>query len=170
MNSRMIVSEHKDLVFHVIHRMLTDTTQHEEMFQEIFLNVLQGLPGFRGESKLSTWIYTVAVRTCLDCLKKQGRCREDSLDAKRDDRGWEPEDGQQRESAERGLRRRDLDAVLNELPLKYRLPVTLFYLEGRSYREIQQILDLPEGTVKTNLYRGLRAMRTILGGDLHDHL
>lgn len=170
MKSRMIVSEHKDLVYHVIHRMVSDTTQHEELFQEIFLNVLQGLPGFRGQAKLSTWIYSVAVRTCLNHLKKQGRIREDSLNAKFDDLGWEPEDGTQRASTERRLQRRDLDAVLNELPLKYRLPVTLFHLEGRSYREIQQILDLPEGTVKTNLYRGLRAMRNLLGGNLHDYL
>ena len=184
MNSRKIVSEHKDLVYHVIHCMLSDATQHEEMFQEVFLNVLQGLPGFRGESKMSTWIYAVAVRTCLNHLKKQGRLREDSLNAKLDDPlcrpspsfaklddlGWEPEDGEHHESAELRLRRRDLDVVLNELPLKYRLPVTLFHLEGRSYREIQQILDLPLGTVKTNLYRGLQAMRQLLGGTLHDHL
>lgn len=170
MNMRVIVSEHKDLVYHVIHRMLMDRNQHEEMFQEVFLNVLQGLPGFRGDSKLSTWVYSVAVRTCLNHLKKQGRVREDSLDRKLEETGWEPVDEIQKDLAESRLRRRDLDAVLNELPLKYRLPLTLFYIEGRSYREICQILDLKEGTVKTNLYRGLRAMRRLLGGNLDDHL
>lgn len=170
MNSRLIVSEHKDLVYHVIHRMITDRRCHEEMFQEIFLNVLQGLPRFRGESKLSTWIYSVAVRTCMSHLKKQGRFREDSLDMKLDEKGWEPTGDIQKDSAESRLRRRDLDAALNELPLKYRLPLALFHLDGRSYREICQILDLPEGTVKTNLYRGLRAMRNLLGGTLDDHL
>ncbi len=63
-----------------------------------------------------------------------------------------------------------LDGAINQLPPKYRMPVMLFYMEHLSYREIAECLAMPVGTVKTNLYRGLRKLRDILGGDIHDHL
>ena len=170
MDSRKIVNEHKDLVYHVLHRMVTDRDYHEEIFQEVFLNILEGLPGYRGEAKLSTWIYTVAVRTCLAHRKQYNKHHQESLEERLDRDGWQPTADSETDGAGPRLLRRDLEGALDQVPVKYSLPLALFYLDGRTYTEIGEILDLPIGTVKTNLFRGLRALRNQLGGELHDHI
>jgi len=58
-----LIEDHKNLVYHLIHRTVRDRTAHEEIFQEVFLNVLESLPRFEGRSKLSTWIASIAVHT-----------------------------------------------------------------------------------------------------------
>ncbi|MCP4548966.1 MAG: RNA polymerase sigma factor [bacterium] len=169
MKSNRIVDEHKDLIYHVLHRTISDRALHPDLFQEIFLNVLRGMPRFRGDAHLSTWIYSVAYRTCLAHLKRSKSHMEESLEERREREAWEPVSSGEDEIAAR-LKRGRLESALGALALKHRLPLTLFYLEQRSYREIATILALPMGTVKTNLFRGLQELRKQLGGDLDDHL
>jgi RNA polymerase sigma-70 factor (ECF subfamily) len=174
MDTERLVHEHKDLVYHVLWRMVRDREAHRDLFQEIFLNILRGLPDFRGEAKLSTWIYGVAVRTCLLHLRRIKNEPLTSLDERQERGTPEPSDAAALASSADPLsevdRERALERALGGLPMKYKLPLTLFYLEGRSYREIAEILSVPLGTVKTHIYRGLREMRRKLGGELHDHL
>jgi DNA-directed RNA polymerase specialized sigma24 family protein len=72
-NTDRLVEDHKNLVYHLIRRTVHDRTAHEEVFQKVFLNVLEGLPRFRGGSKLSTWIAAVAVHTCYKFIQKASR-------------------------------------------------------------------------------------------------
>jgi len=163
-----LVEDHKKLVYHLIHRTVRDRSAHEEIFQEVFLNVLESLPRFEGRSKLSTWIASIAVHTCYKFIQEAGRRERvgsfgDWLEA-----GPEPgvpSDVQER--LERDDIRRRLERRLGELPRKYALPLTLFYLEGMSYQEIADILEVPLGTVKSHLFRGLKELRKRIegGGD-----
>ena len=163
-----MIEDHKDLVYHLIHRTVRDRAAHEEIFQEAFLNVLKSLPRFEGRSKLSTWIASVTVHTCYQFLQKaKKQDRVESFEAwleKRSEPGI-PSDVQ--EKLERREDRRRLDHYIRQLPPKYALPVTLFYLEGLSYKEIAGILETPMGTVKSHLFRGLGELRKMMegGGD-----
>jgi len=135
-----LVEDHKKLVYHVIHRTVRDRAAHEEIFQEVFLNVFESLPRFEARSKLSTWIASIAVHTCYKFIHEAGKRERvesfgDWLEG-RPDPGV-PSDLQ--ENLERNGVRRRLERHLGELAPKYALPVTLFYLKGMSYREIAAI-------------------------------
>jgi RNA polymerase sigma-70 factor (ECF subfamily) len=163
-----LVEDHKKLVYHVIHRTVRDRAAHEEIFQEVFLNVLQSLPRFEGRAKLSTWIASIAVHTCFKFVQK-ARERE-RVGSFGDWLEGPPELGvpaDVQESLERDNIRQRLEWHLAKLPRKHALPVTLFYLEGMSYREIAEILEIPLGTVKSHLFRGLKELRNRIegGGD-----
>ncbi len=166
-----LVEDHKNLVYHLIHRTVRDRSAHEEIFQDVFLNVLESLPRFEGRSKLSTWIASIAVNTCYKFIQKAGR-REallsfgDWLEG-RPDPGV-PSDLQ--DNLERNDARWRLERHLGELAPKYALPVTLFYLEGMSYTEIAEILGIPLGTVKSHLFRGIRELRKRIEGGEDGHL
>lgn len=161
-----LVEEHKNLVYHLIHRTVRDRTIHEEIFQEVFLSVLESLPRFEGRSKLSTWIASIAVHTCYKFIRRAGK--RERVESFRDwlEEGFEPGvPSDLQENLERSDVRRRLERHLGELAPKYALPVALFYLEGMSYQEIAEVLEIPLGTVKSHLFRGLRELRKRVEGD-----
>jgi RNA polymerase sigma-70 factor (ECF subfamily) len=138
-----ILAQHQDKVYRLAYAMLGNPTEAEEAAQETFVRVWKGLGKFRGESLLSTWIFTIARRTCLDLLK--ARKKTVGLEAV-----------EERTRMERGLL--DIDLLLAELPERAREAVVLFYLEDRSYEEVAKILSVPMGTVKTLLFRARKQM------------
>ncbi len=165
MNTDRLVEDHKDLVYHLILRTVRDRTAHEEIFQEVFLNVLESLPRFEGRSKLSTWVASIAIHTCYKFIQKAGkRVRVESFPnwLERELEPSVPSDLQ--ENLERSDMRRRLEQNLAQFAPRYALPVTLFYLEGMSYQEIAEILEVPLGTVKSHLFRGLRELRKMNEG------
>jgi RNA polymerase sigma-70 factor (ECF subfamily) len=163
-----LVEDHKDLVYHLIHRTVRDRAAHEEVFQEVFLNVLESLPRFEGRAKLSTWIASIALHTCYKFIHKAGKQERVASFGEWLERGPEPGvPSDLQADLERSDVSRRLERHLAELAPKYALPVTLFYLEGMSYQEIAGILEVPLGTVKSHLFRGLRELRKRIegGGD-----
>lgn len=164
-DTNLVIENHKNLVYHLIHRTVKDWASHEEIFQEVFLNVLESMPRFEGRSKLSTWIASIAVHTCYKFIQKAGKREKvvsfgDWLEAV-------PEPGvpsDLQDNLERNDLRRRLERYLGELSPKYALPVSLFYMEGMKYQEIAEILELPMGTVKSHLFRGLKELRKRIEG------
>ena len=160
-----LIEDHKNLVYHLIQRTVRNRDLHEEIFQEVFVNVLKSLPRFEGRSKLSTWVASIAIHTCYQFIHKAAKqeCVE-SFESWLE-RGPEPgvfPDVQ--EDFERTEVRQRLEHHLQELAPKYALPITLFYLEGMSYKEIAGILNIPLGTVKSHLLRGLGELRKKIEG------
>jgi len=162
-----LVEDHKNLVYHLIRRTVRDRTAHEEIFQEVFLNVLESLPRFEGCSKLSTWIASIALHTCYKFIQKAGRRERVESFGDWLERWPEPSvPSDLQENLERRDVRQRLERHLRELAPKYALPVALFYFEGMSYQEIAEILQVPLGTVKSHLFRGLKELRKgIEGGE-----
>jgi len=140
---RAILAQYQDKVFRLACTMLRDETQAEDAAQETFVRVWKGLGRFRGESSISTWIFTIARRTCLDALKARKNTvgLENVIETPR--------------LATAGL---DVDALLHELPERAREAVVLFYLEDRSYEEVARTMGIPMGTVKTLLFRARKQM------------
>lgn len=162
-----LVEDHKNLVYHLIRRTVRDRAAHEELFQEVFLNVLGSLSRFEGRCKLSTWIAAITVHTCYKFIQKAGaRERTESFDAWLERRPEPCVNADLEENLLRRDLRERLERHLAELAPKYALPVTLFYFGGLSYQEIAEILGVPLGTVKSHLFRGLGELRKrIEGGD-----
>lgn len=171
MDKEILVTEYRSLVYHLISRTVYDRSIHEELFQEVFLQIFKGISSFKGKSRLSTWIASVTLNTCFNFIRKSTRLQKLSM------REWllrleevpaencSPEIRMETED-----RSHRVGAALNQLPNKYKIPLILFYFENYTYREIAGILRCPMGTVKTNLYRGLKELRKCLGGDKNEVL
>jgi RNA polymerase sigma-70 factor (ECF subfamily) len=164
-----LVDRYKDLVFGVVSRSIPDRTRAEDVAQEVFLRIHRGLPYFRGEAKLSTWIYRIVLNLCT---QERGRDRpiEVPLDpanaGREDDRRPAMQIGAvPRTLSDLELRDR-LDKALARLPETYRVLVTAHYLQGVSYEQLADITESPLGTVKTHLYRAKRLLRELLSTEL----
>ena len=148
-----IVREYRDKIFRLALSMLGERSAAEEAAQETLVRVWKGLGGFRAESSLSTWIYSIARNTCLTALRR-GQPRTASLDDaaplrevdRRTAAGWF------------GAERPDAGELLERLPVKYRQVAALFYMQEKSYDEVASMLGLPVGTVKTYLFRARKTL------------
>jgi len=149
---RYIVANQQKLVFHIVGRIVVDRDEIQDVCQEVFIKVYQRINEFRGESRFSTWIASIAYHQCLNHLRKKRRLNEVNFeeDASFD---WLKTDESPDRIFENNETKKVLKAVVENLPLAYRTVITLFYLEEFSYAEIEQITGMPEGTIKSNLFR-----------------
>ena len=146
-----LVTAYQHRVFSVALRMLRNRTEAEEVAQEVFLRVYRTVAAFRGDAKLSTWLYAIASRVCLNRLASSDRrvTREGDETLTRLASGdATPVDELERSELEATLHR-----AIAELPEERRIVVVLRDLEGLSYEEIAAALDLELGTVRSRLHR-----------------
>ena len=156
-----LVDRYKNLVFAMIARMVQDRSRVEDLAQDVFLRVHRGLPYFRGEARLSTWIYRIVANVC-----SQARTRTPlpvSLDDERS--AASRPSGADPQFAEIELRDR-LEKAIARLPDRQRFLIAAHYLQGVQYEDLADALGLPLGTVKTHLYRAKRELRRLLETEL----
>jgi RNA polymerase sigma-70 factor (ECF subfamily) len=153
-----LVDRYKDLVYSIVHRMVIDRSTVDDLAQEVFLKVHRGLPYFRGEARLSTWIFRIAQNVCSQSRGRQ--TSNVSLDAREPRAVPEPGtiDGA---FAELELKDR-LEKAIAQLPDNYRLLIAAHYLQGVQYEALAEALNVPLGTIKTHLHRAKRRLREIL--------
>jgi RNA polymerase sigma-70 factor (ECF subfamily) len=155
----LIVPFYQDRVYRLSLAILGDSGLAEDAAQEAFLRIWKGLPGFRAQSTLSTWVYSIARNTALTALQSASGHRTLSLE--------EPsiriaaEDRQQACTApmRAGF---DVTAMIAQLPPRQAQVIRLYYMQERSYEEVARLLDMPMGTVKTLLHRARKELATAL--------
>lgn len=145
-----LVNRYQKLVVHITGRLIQRHDELEDVCQEVFMKVYQNLEKYRNECKLSTWIATIAYNTSINYLRKFKKGIEvdsDDSGALRNMTDYKSDD----------YERTDLHRYVHEqielLPVNYRTVLTLYHLEEFSYQEIEQITGMPEGTVKSYLFR-----------------
>jgi len=149
-----LVDRYKHLVYGMVWRLTNDRSQTDDLAQEVFLKVYRGLPYFRGEARLSTWIFRIVSNVCSEA---RGRRSADIPDP-----GAVLERGSP-DGAFADLELRDrLDKAIAQLPDQYRFLIAAHYLEGVQYEALAEALDIPMGTVKTHLHRAKRRLRELL--------
>jgi RNA polymerase sigma-70 factor (ECF subfamily) len=157
---RELVDDHQRLVAHVVFRMVPDPTDREDLCQEVFIRVYQKLGTFRFQSKLSTWIARVAYTVCLNHLaKKRIETTMDPVEAEALDDGEEVAASFDPTDAEAADLRAYVRERVQDLPLPYRVAVTMHYLEDMSVQEIAELMAIPAGTVKSHLFRARAVLR-----------
>ncbi len=149
-----LVSEYQTRVVNIAYGMLSDREDAYDAAQEVFIKIYKNIGGFRMDSALSTWIYTITRNVCTDFLRKRKEAV--SLDAEDENRPkTEPED--QKHTPEARIEQTETQRMVREaiaqMDENYRLVITLYDLEGLSYDEIAQIIGCPVGTVKSRLSR-----------------
>jgi RNA polymerase sigma factor (sigma-70 family) len=155
-----LVDQHKRLVSHIVFRLIPAESDREDLCQDVFLKVYQNLDGFHFNAKLSTWIARIAYNTCLNFLdKKRESLYEDlapvgeTLDSLPVDNDRPDTITEQRQQAVR------LCEEIDQLPVQYGLILSLYHLQDMSYAEIGRILSMPDGTVKSYLFRARRLLK-----------
>jgi RNA polymerase sigma-70 factor (ECF subfamily) len=154
-----LVIAYQHRVYGLALRMLGRAAEAEDAAQEVFLRVHRALGGFRGESRLSTWLHAIASRVCLTRLAERRRRGEPDGAALQDlpDGGADPEG-----AAARGELEAALSAALDALEPERRVVVVLRDVEGLSYQEIAAALAVPVGTVRSRLSRARAELRVRL--------
>ena len=157
-----LVDRYKDLVFALIARTVHDRSRAEDLAQEVFLRIHRGLPYFRGEARLSTWIYRIVANVCVqEHARPPGPI---SLDDDRAKPHMTPAASDRRFS---DLELRDrLEKAITRLPANYRLLIAAHYLKDVQYEDLADALQLPLGTVKTQLHRAKQQLRRLLETEL----
>jgi RNA polymerase sigma-70 factor, ECF subfamily len=158
-----IIEQHQRMVFRTLSR-LTGSGDVEDLAQEVFLRLFRGLPGFRHDASVSTFLYRIIVNVVRDEWRRLEQARRSvSIDAEPALReslaGPSQDPSLQLDQA--GLLGA-LEQCLGELDVEERAALTLFYQEELTYEQVAAALNLPLGTVKTRLHRGRAKLREAL--------
>ena len=156
-----LVDAYKTLVFALIARTVQDRSRAEDLAQDVFLRIHRGLPYFRGEARLSTWIYRIVANVCA---QPESRAPTASLDDERT-AARATKSACDRRFGDLELRDR-LEKAIARLPAHYRLLIAAHYLDGVQYDDLAEALQLPLGTVKTQIYRAKQQLRRVLETEL----
>jgi RNA polymerase sigma-70 factor (ECF subfamily) len=146
----LAMSAYGERMLRLAFSILRDRAEAEDAVQDVMVRIWRALPQFRGDSAVSTWIYTITRNRCLTMLRQ--RPREEPLSL------HEPTSREAVDRAVHGTSPSQVWLLLETLPAQYRQVLTLFYMEERPYEEIARMLDLPLGTVKTHIHRGRRML------------
>jgi RNA polymerase sigma-70 factor (ECF subfamily) len=140
-------------VYRVVRGILSDASDAEDVAQEAFLRAYESLAKFRGESGFFTWLYRIAVNEALRARKRRSFTALEVVPEVEAPRPETPdEDGPSPAALERLL------AMLSD---EFRAIVVLRDLEGLSYQEIAETLEIPMGTVESRLFRARRELREL---------
>lgn len=154
----LLIRQHQRLVAHMVGRLVKQEEDREEICQDVFLKVFEKISEFSFQSRLSTWIATIAYRHAINHLRKQ----------KMEYQSW-PEDETwadrfiETEDPQRILSEKDLEQwtlkLVEQLPDQYKTVLTLYHLDGMNYAEIAAVTEMPEGTVKNYLFRARNLLK-----------
>lgn len=157
---RELVEQYKGLVYALTARSVADRARAEDLAQEVFLRVHKGLPYFRGEARLSTWIYRIVTNVLAAERPDRTMASLDEVSEGEDLPRRQPI-ANDRAFGELLLRDR-LNKAIQRLPVPYQVLVNGHYLKGLRYEDLAAALDMPMGTVKTHLHRAKRRLRILL--------
>jgi len=155
---KILVKQYEKLVTYMVGRLVQHREDTEDICQEVFLRVYKYLPGFKFQSKLSTWIGQIAYGTAINHLKKVSGKRNLT-----DDIAEFENFHKTTEDPESILAKKNTAAFVQQqiekLPVHYRTVLTLYHLNEFSYLEIEEITGMPEGTVKNYLFRARKLLK-----------
>jgi RNA polymerase sigma-70 factor (ECF subfamily) len=152
-------------IFHYVRRLVVSEARAEELTQDVFVQVFRFRHRYRPESRLATWLYTIATNHCLNELRRPERRLRVDIWKRRDDEGPAepslpdrdmptPEMG----ASSRELARR-LDAAVKDLPPKQRAALLLSRVDGLDYKAVGAALGCREGAVKALIFRATQTLK-----------
>ncbi len=154
-----LVRQHQKDLFRLAYRMTQNVEDAKDLSQEAFLRAYRGLGSFDERSNLSTWLYRITMNLCLTHLRQHRSSGEETLPETYAD----PSPKSLDELEEREVQRAVAEAVA-ELPPQQRATLLLRVHHGLPYREIAEIMETSEGTVRVNYFHAVAKLRSRLKG------
>jgi RNA polymerase sigma-70 factor (ECF subfamily) len=146
---RALIKKHERLVAHMVGRLVKQEEDREELCQDVFMKVYEKLGEFQFQSQLSTWIATIAYRHAINHLRKKKITTTEFPEIEIPAFEEQPDD-----DIEDHLRK-----LIDLLSPHYKIVLTLYHLEQKNYAEIGEITGMPEGTVKSYLFRARQLLK-----------
>ncbi len=163
----IIIKNTENLVAQIVFKLVPIAEDRKDLAQDIYMKAFHNLPGFKFQSKLSTWIAQIAYNSCISWLEKKKLVLPGNLDE--DEEMYETTDARVYNNiavgsySENRLSQKELSGILRKeievLPPIYKTLITLFHHESMSYTELSQITGMPEGTVKSSLFRARKMLK-----------
>ena len=173
----MLIAQYSQPLYSLIARSLQDPADAADITQEVFIKVFRSIRSFHGDASLRTWLYRIALREASNQRRWWTRHKRQEITIDTPLSTTESEDGEESmclsgiltdttdspydQAAQAEMTAR-VEVALRKLPETFRTVVVLREMEGFSYEEIAEILDVPAGTVKSRLTRGRAALKQIL--------
>jgi RNA polymerase sigma factor (sigma-70 family) len=168
----VIIKNTENLVAKIIFDMIINDGDRKDIAQDVYIKAYQKLPGFKFQSKLSTWIGQICYNTCIDYLRKKKLVFAESFIEKETDSSNDMFDmmntaqGNFDEPVDTFVIGKNISEIvkkkIEKLPAIYKTLISLFHNEELSYQEIGAITGLPAGTVKSYLFRARRELKNDL--------
>ena len=158
-----LVRRHQDRLYNAVYRFLDNADDAQDVVQETFVSAWQALGRFKGDAKLFTWLYRIAINHAIDLKRKQRVSRSlevhlnDEMPVTDSGNGSRPDDAAERHEDEERLRR-----AMNSLSSEHRLVLVMKDIEGMKYEEMAEALSVPIGTIRSRLHRARLELREIL--------
>jgi RNA polymerase sigma-70 factor (ECF subfamily) len=155
-----LVSRHHGSAFRVALGILRDEDQAADVTQDAFLKAFRGLGRFRGDASFKTWLLTIAANEAKGLLRKRSRRKETSLEVAAP---VASPDKSPEETVQADQEKKKVMSILEQLPEKQRLAVTLRIFEGMSFKEVGAAIGSSEGSARVNYHHGIRRLREMMG-------
>ena len=166
-----LLNKYKNLVYTIMIKMVRNPQEAEDLTQEAFMKAFNSLASFNDEFAFSTWLMKIATNNCIDFLRKRKlrtysihepiQYKDEKIEIDIPDSDPTPEKNLLQDETKKLL-----ENAIEELPERYRYVIVLRHKEEKSYEEIAEILNLPLGTVKAQIFRA----REILNKKLKESL
>ena len=162
-----LMRDNEKRIYNLTLRMTENPEDAMDLAQEAFLNAWRGLKFFKGDSAFSTWVYRLASNACIDHLRRKKRRQDIDLPMPADEEDdSQPDIPDERFQPEQELERQELRRAvangLEQLSDEHRQVLVMREINGLSYQEIADVLDLEAGTVKSRIARARNSLRKIL--------
>jgi RNA polymerase sigma-70 factor (ECF subfamily) len=155
-----IVERHSDRVYRLAYRLTGNRHDAEDLTQEVFVRVFRSLHTYK-PGTFEGWLHRITTNLFLDHARRKQRIRFDALPDDGDNRLPSTAMSPEAASLDR-LFDADIEEALASLPVDFRVAVVLCDIEGLSYEEIADVLDLKMGTVRSRIHRGRTLLRKAL--------
>ena len=162
-----LVEKYRQRVWRIAYQIVRDREEAWDVSQEAFIRAYQSLAAFRGQSAFYTWLFRIVVNLATDRIRQRaarGRAFGTERVSESEWEGALPDDvtaGPEEEAARRERRQR-IARALDALPSNFRAIIMLSDVEGLSYREIAEVLNVPIGTVMSRLHNARKRFRVLL--------
>lgn len=164
---RELIRTHGDRIYNLALLKSNQITLAQDICQETYLRVYKGLPRFRNDAQLGTWIYKIALNVCHTILKKESRITKHTI-AYDTENGFQSIDHESdvqelflKDSTKSAVRR-----AISALPAAQSDAITLYYLHEFQYTEVAEIMNIPINTVKSHLRRAKEKLRELIPEDV----
>ena len=156
-----LINKYKDMAYTLAIKVVKNHEDAEEVAQDSFLKAYEKLSSFKGNSKFSTWLYTIVYRNSITKIRKKKVATSDIDDYVMDNYS-EGSEFPQLEAIKNGEQQKYVREAIDRLPEKDALLITLFYMNESSVEEIEQITNLTQSNIKVKLFRARKKLNTEL--------
>lgn len=158
----VLVERYQNRLFHSLIHLLGSQEDAQDAAQDAFVQAYEKLASFRGQSQFYSWLFRIAFNLAVSDRRKS-KLMSVSLEARREANGLEPSDGNPANEPSYAMdvsdRQRIVQQALSELSEEFRTALILKEMDGMSYEEIADVLEIPLGTVRSRIHRGRMELR-----------